>query len=59
MSAWIVEIDIEVLNTYTFEPKAGVLPGGGVVPPPPLGRVHCWLEVSAHAQICTWVPEPP
>ena len=25
----------------------------------PLGRVHCWLEVSAQAQICTWVPEPP
>ena len=20
---------------------------------------HCWLEVSAQAQICTWVPEPP
>ena len=23
------------------------------------GRLHCWLEVSPHAQICTWVPEPP
>ena len=23
------------------------------------GMFHCWLEVSAQAQICTWVPEPP
>ena len=23
------------------------------------GRFHCWLEVSAQAQIWTWVPEPP
>ncbi len=26
---------------------------------PPLGSVHCWLALSAQAQICTWVPEPP
>ena len=45
------------MNTYTFGPKFGALPGGGVVEP--LGSVHCWLELSAQAQIWTWVPEPP
>jgi hypothetical protein len=68
MSFWIVVVDIEVLNTYTFEPNAGVVPGGGVVlggvvtgggVAPPLGSAHCWLEVSAHVQIWTWVPELP
>ena len=26
MSLWIVDVDIDVLNTYTFEPKFGVVP---------------------------------
>jgi hypothetical protein len=28
-------------------------------PGPGYGSCHCWLEVSAQAQICSWVPEPP
>jgi len=51
-------IDGVKTSNVRHDVRSGWLGGGGGVLVPP-GGVHCWFELSAQAQIWTWVPEPP
>src|ERR1700722_972051 len=54
MSAWMVLMDMDGVNTKTFGPKFGVLPVGV-----PLGSAQDGLGLPVQDQIWAWVPEPP